>query len=226
MVKKTTVNILVVVAHADDEVLGCGATIAKHIANGDNVSLLVMADGVNSRLPIDSTSQKARNNALEHSCEILGISTYQCLNFPDNQLDTIAMLTLTQSIEKVIEQCKPQRIYTHFSGDLNIDHQRTFQAVITATRPQPDHCVKSILCFEVPSSSEWHFQQHTFQPNFFNDVSGYEKTKIKALAAYQEEMRAAPHVRSIENITHLMQIRGATVGCYFAEAFTVARITE
>ena len=227
MLKKTTSHILVVVAHADDEVLGCGATIAKHTANGDTVSLLVMADGVSSRISMINSEQQNRDNALTQSCNILGISNYHCLNFPDNKLDTIAMLTLTKAIESIIEKYQPERIYTHFSGDLNIDHQKTNQAVMTATRPQPEHCVKSILCFEVPSSTEWRFeQQYSFQPNFFKDVTGYESIKLKALYAYQEELRAAPHARSIENLTHLMQVRGATIGCSFAEAFSVARITE
>lgn len=220
-------KVLIVVAHADDEIIGCGATIAKHIKNGDDVYLLVMTDGVSSREESFSQEKLVRNNALEKSCLFLGIKEYFCEDFPDNALDSVPLLCLTKAVERVIDKVQPTTIYTHFYGDLNIDHKLTNQAVITATRPQPDNCVKTVLCFEIQSSTEWGFNhQQAFTPNYFVDVSEFKETKKKLLTIYQDEMREPPHSRSINNILNNLSMRGAIVGCDFAEAFVVSRILE
>lgn len=220
-------NVLIVVAHADDEAIGCGATIAKHTENGDDVYLLVMTDGVSSRKESSYQEKLVRNNALEKSCLLLGIKEYFCEDFPDNALDSVPLLHLTQAVERIIGRVQPTTIYTHFYGDLNIDHKLTNQAVITATRPQPDSCVKAILCFEIQSSTEWGFNnQQAFIPNYFVDVSEFKETKKQLLMIYQDEMRSPPHSRSINNILNNLSMRGAIVGCDLAEAFVVSRILE
>lgn len=238
-------NILVVVAHADDEALGCGATIAKHVANKDDVTLLVMTDGVSSR-NADSSSQNSlfqntlpqnngqatltnddkvsqRQSALQQSCDILGIQTLIQCDFPDNKMDSVDLLSIVQQIEKRTENIDVDIIYTHSLYDLNIDHRLTAQAVLTAFRPLPESNVKTILSFEVLSSTEWQFAEQKFSANWFIDVTGFFQTKLSALSCYKEEVRNFPHPRSFIAVEAQAKLRGATIGKQYVEAFQVLR---
>lgn len=218
-------NILIVVAHADDEVLGCGGAIAKHVDNDDSVYLLIAADGVTSRKEDANnlTDYSFRQSALEKSSQILGIKkTYQ-LNFPDNKLDSIPLLDIVKSIEKVVIEINPEVIYTHHSGDLNIDHRIVFNAVMVASRPLPAISLNTLLTFEVVSSTEWGAGNDSFKPNFFIDIDQYWAVKKEALIAYSSEMRSFPHPRSILNLDCLSRFRGASVGLCRAEAFYLVR---
>lgn len=218
--------ILVVAAHPDDEVLGCGGTIARHLAEGDEVHIVFMADGVTSRgICTDSAEHNERNHAAFEASQILGITTpLTFLGFPDNRMDTIALLDITQSLEKVIRTIQPEIIYTHHFGDLNIDHQITHKAVMTACRPQGNYSVKTILCFEIPSSTEWQTPNsgQAFEPNWFVDVSEVFKLKIRALKAYEEEMRDSPHPRSIESVEYKDRLTGGRIGVFAAEPLFLA----
>jgi N-acetylglucosamine malate deacetylase 1 len=220
-------NILVVVAHPDDEVLGCGATIARHADSGDCVRLIVMADGVTARSGVVSGAHALRAAALTKASEILGISQVTGFEFPDNQLDSIPLLTLVQKLEVEIAEFKPQIVYTHFHGDLNIDHQRTHSALMTACRPLPDSSVGEIYGFEVLSATEWSTPQpQPFSPNVFIDISKYLPKKRAALEAYAAEMRSVPHSRSIEHAEILARHRGYCVGLQAAEAFVAYRLIK
>lgn len=215
--------VLVIAAHSDDEALGCAGTIAKHIAVGDAVHVLFMTDGVGSRHGFNNEVED-RQASLEKAAEILQISSVQNLDFPDNKMDSIALLDVTQAIEKVILEIQPDTIYTHHIGDLNVDHQITHKAVLTACRPQPLFSVKEIYAFEVLSSTEWQTPGVLpFVPNVFIDISKYIKTKRKALEAYGDEMREPPHSRSIDNAINLAGVRGNAVGVKYAEAFVSVR---
>lgn len=219
-------KVLIVAAHPDDEVLGCGGTILHHIKKGDQVDVIFMADGVGSRRnQIDSKEFQQRNNAALASCKILRTQTPIFLGFPDNKMDTLALLDIVKPLEKFINKIKPTTIYTHHYGDLNIDHRMTHQAAMTACRPQGDEGVKTILCFEVPSSTEWQTANsgQVFEPNWFVDIKEMLPNKLKALSAYQEEMREYPHARSIKNIINISMVRGASVGMENAEAFILVR---
>ena len=220
-------NVLVVVAHADDEVLGCGGTIAKHIDNGDRVYVAILADGVGSREGTLITNQlKERNKAADNASKVLGTEVPILLSLPDNQLDSIPLLEVVKEVEKIINEVHPETIYTHNSADLNVDHRVAYQAVMTACRPQKGMCVRNILSFEVPSSTEWSNNGTgvTFEPNYFVDISHYLEKKITALKCYDGEMRPFPHSRSYEALEYLAKWRGATVGMNAAEAFSVQRI--
>lgn len=224
-------NVLVIAAHPDDEVLGCGATIAKHIKQGDNVSVAILSAGVTSRIGFaDGEQQLALEQLAEatqkaNSCLGVNSSNLFFEKFPDNQLDTVSRLEVTQAVEALVEKLKPERIYTHHAGDVNIDHRRIHEAVITACRPQPGHPVKSLLFFEVPSSTEWQPPGSAtyFTPNWYNDVTETLAISVKALEAYEKEMREWPHPRSIKAVKHLARWRGATVGVDAAEAFMLGR---
>lgn len=221
-------TILVVAAHADDEVLGCGGTIARHVAEGDAVHLVLMADGVTSRsvarAGADATAVARRDAAADEAHAILGIQSVRRLGFPDNRMDSVPLLDIVQALEPVIACVAPQVIYTHHHGDLNVDHRITHQAVMTACRPVPESGVREICAFEVLSSTEWGTpQSNPFIPNFLVDISAHLTIKQRALEAYADEMRSEPHSRSIEHATLLARHRGYSVGVEAAEGFVLVR---
>jgi LmbE family N-acetylglucosaminyl deacetylase len=216
--------VLVVAAHTDDEALGCGGTIARHVAEGDTVYAVFMADGVTSRTGAIEEDFRGRHSAAENAREILGIKENFYIGLPNNRMDSIPLIDIIQKLEPIINELKPDIIYTHHHGDLNVDHRITQQAVMTVSRPQPKSTVKEILCFEVLSSSEWAAPaQEPFLPSVFTDISDYLEKKIQALQAYQIEMRNKPHSRSISHVEYLARHRGYTVGLTAAEAFVSLR---
>lgn len=218
-------NVLVVAAHTDDEVLGCGGSIARHVAMGDQVYAAFMTDGVSSRCSAGQEEVEQRIRAADQAHEILGFIGVRCLGLPDNRMDDVALLDVVQPLEKIIHEFAPNVIYTHHLGDLNIDHRITHQAVMTACRPQPKNTVKEIFGFEILSSTDWSFsKKDAFVPNMFVDISEFLSIKIKALQAYEVEMRPEPHTRSIVHAECLARHRGYTVGVDAAEAFEVVRI--
>lgn len=218
-------QILIVAAHPDDEVLGCGGTIARHTAEGSTVNVIFLADGVTARDRTDSAERQRRQAAAHQAANCLGIHSVQFHDFPDNRLDTIELIKIVQTIEQAIAQHQPDTVLTHHAGDVNIDRQRVHQAVVTACRPQPGHPVRTLLFFEVPSSTEWQppGSAPAFLPNWFIDISDTLERKLEALSAYREELRDFPHPRSREAIEALARWRGATVGIRAAEGFVLGR---
>ncbi len=222
-------NVLVIAAHPDDEVLGCGGTIAKQALNGDEVYVLILGEGITSRYKqreeVKSKEiEKLRQNALKAS-KILGVRKTFFLNFPDNRFDTAPLLDIVKTIEDVVEKIKPEIIYTHHYGDLNIDHKITFEAVMIATRPLPDNRVKRILSFEVPSSTEWAVPlgNSWFTPSIFVDISTTLKKKIDAMKSYKSELKKYPHPRSSRGIEIFAKYRGLMVGKEACEGFELIR---
>jgi LmbE family N-acetylglucosaminyl deacetylase len=221
-------SILILAAHPDDEVLGCGGTIAKLTDGGAIVHVAFLADGVFSRVG-DQTAQhqelNVRRNAANKACEILNTKSVSFGDFPDNRMDTIPLLDITQAVEALIAKHQPEMVFTHHAGDVNIDHRCVHEAVVTACRPQQGHPVKTILCFEVPSSTEWQLPGSTsaFTPNWFVDISTTLVRKLAALEFYAEELRAWPHPRSRKGVEHPAHWRGSTVGVDAAEAFILGR---
>ena len=220
-------NILIVAAHTDDEALGCGGTILKHTERGDKVFCIFMTDGISSRNCISDYNIKQRLKSAQKAHKILGLNDVKYLNFPDNCMDSIPLLKIVKEIEGLIKLIKPEIIYTHHHGDLNIDHQITNQAVLTACRPVPGNTVRELLTFEILSSTEWNTAyQNQFVPNVFVDITKNLGKKIESLKEYKLEMRDYPHTRSIENIEYLARHRGATVGVEAAEAFMLVRLIK
>ena len=225
---------LVVAAHPDDEVLGCGATMARIASNGGIVQTIFLADGESSRFPVSEIGAPkvverilARKYAASSAATILGSLPPKFLDLPDNRMDMVPMLEIAKIIEEEIAIFKPLQVITHFSGDLNVDHQKVHEAVLIATRPQGESCVGEVICFELPSSTEWRPPGSglPFSPNLFINVEGFENQKFSALAAYETEMRAFPHPRSSEAILALMKWRGASSNLALAEAFIMSRGT-
>lgn len=218
-------TVLIIAAHTDDEALGCGGTIARHVAEGDTVHAVFMADGVSSRPDATPEDMALRMKAARQAHEILGLKRVQYLGLPDNRMDSLPLLDVVQALEAVLQDIAPQVIYTHHHGDLNIDHRITHQAVMTACRPFPGSTLREIYGFEVLSSTEWATpQKDPFLPNVFVNISDFLEIKRKALQAYQPEMRLIPHSRSIEHAEHLARHRGYSLGVAAAEAFMTIRL--
>lgn len=220
-------SILVLAAHPDDEVLGCGGALAKWADEGAVIHVAFLADGVFSRND-NSTQQEEldqRRAAAQQACDILGVKSLSFGDFPDNRMDTVALLDITKSIETLIHEHQPDTVITHYAGDVNIDHRRVHEAVVTACRPQCGHPVKTLLCFEVPSSTEWQLPGSApmFAPTWFVDISSTLDRKLSALERYAAELRGWPHPRSRQGVRHLAHWRGATVGVDAAEAFVLGR---
>lgn len=222
---------LVVAAHPDDEVLGCGGTIARLAHEGTAVHIVFMTDGVGARAteeltPADVAAASARRRHAEAAGAILGAASVSFGQFPDNRMDRVALLDVTKFIEGFVAEYRPDLVLTHHAGDLNVDHRVVQQAVMTACRPQPGHSVTTILFFEVASSTEWQAAGpgSRFSPNWFVDVAAHLEAKRRALRTYATEMRPWPHSRSFEAVEHLARWRGASVGVEAAEAFEVGRV--
>lgn len=219
-------NILVVCAHPDDEVLGCGGTMARHVANGDSVSAMFMTNGVSARRGLEELREvNLRKHAAKQAASIVATAEPVFLDFPDNAMDTIQFLDIVKSVEEVIDVLNPNIVYTHFPGDLNIDHCLTHKAVLTACRPQRSSPVEKIYCFEVLSSTEWSSSVFSsFNPNIFVNITHFWAAKEKALKCYNNEMRESPHSRSYTCVESLASLRGQTSGFRFAEAFVLERM--
>jgi LmbE family N-acetylglucosaminyl deacetylase len=222
--------VAVIAAHPDDEVLGCGGTLARLTNEGRPVHILLVADGETSRASdfghtIDRSRLAARNAAAEAACKILGCTSVEVLALPDNRLDGLELLDVVKHIEAFVQRYQPLTVLTHHAGDVNIDHRVVHDAVISACRPLPGYPVGELLFFEVPSSTEWRpaGSAESFNPNWFVDISMTLAKKLEALQAYEAELRAFPHPRSLKAVDALAQWRGATVGVDAAEAFVLGR---
>lgn len=222
-------NILVAAAHPDDEVLGCGGTIARLAHEGHSVFLGIMGQGITSRHSTAGESEKSAVDALRacshRVADLLGIKEIIFHDLPDNRFDTVPLLDIAKIVEDLVLRFRPSVIYTHHAGDLNVDHQVLHRAVLTASRPTAGSSVKELYAFEVPSSTEWSFGQlqPIFSPNVFVDIKNTLATKIAAIKLYRTEIRDFPHPRSDEALRALARFRGSATGLEAAEAFILIR---
>lgn len=225
-------RILVVAAHPDDELLGLGATM-HHLINNYNVSVhvVILGEGITSRsddrnLELWDEALKTHRNNIKKAADIIGYQSVSIYSFSDNRFDHHDLLDIIKTVEHEKEKFRPDIIFTHNAGDLNIDHQLTYQAVVTSCRPMADELVKGIITFETPSATEWQAQSDPrhFSPNLYIEVNPEDvEAKIDAMSQYQFETRAFPHPRSSEALKLLASYRGMTVGKQQAEAFQIIR---
>jgi len=215
-------KILVIAAHPDDEVLGAGGTILKHVKKGDGVSILILSEGETSRE--GSVNIEKRESEARKAAELLGAKIF-LEKLQDNQFDSLPLLKIVKVAEKYLDEVKPSIVYTHNPHDLNIDHRITFQAVLTACRPKPGYFVKKILSFEILSSTEWQVKdgKNQFLPNVYNEITEFIDKKIEILEVYRQEVENFPHPRSKEGVKILAQYRGMEAGYKCAEAFQLIR---
>lgn len=212
---------LIVVAHPDDEVLGCGASMARWSQSGESIRVVVLADGVSSR-SVQHESIDDRRSAAVAALEKLGVSDLSLHDFPDQQLDTIPLLTLAGVVSQEVKEYAPHTVVTHSMRDLNLDHRLVAEATLVACRPEPQISVQRLLHCEVPSATGWRFGDETFRPSLWVDVTQTVSLKRKALECYGDEIREWPHARSLPAIEALMKWRGASVGMEAAEAFEIS----
>lgn len=223
-------KILVVAAHPDDEILGVGGTILRHVSEGDSVHVMILAEGITSRgtkrdVSHDENELSRLHEVSRNVAEYMGVSKLILCGFPDNRMDGIDLLDVVKRIEREVYDFCPDIIYTHHVGDVNVDHQIAHKAVITACRPLPGMTVKQLLFFETLSSTEWQISmsgQHFF-PNWYVDIGEYLEKKLTALHFYETEMRDYPHPRSYLGVSLLAKMRGMVVGIEAAEAFVLGR---
>lgn len=221
--------VLVIAAHPDDEVLGCGGTIARIVQEGTPVSIAILGEGITSRfskrsvLTEDLLEELHKNS--KKAAEILGVTDVRFFSLPDNRFDTVPLLDIVKIIESLISEIQPSIIFTQHGGDLNVDHTLIFKATLTAARPLQGSPVKQVLAYEVPSSTDWVFQkgQKVFSPNVFYDISSTLDKKMEALAAYKDEMREPPHPRSFDALRENTFRWGHIIGVKSAEAFESVR---
>lgn len=225
-------RLLVVVAHPDDEVLGVGGTINKLVTQNDClVKVVILGEGITSRDTERNVNSRARDLENHRDCiakaqRKLGYQYLSVYNLPDNRFDSVDLLSIIKIIEHEKNDFKPDYIFTHHSSDLNIDHRKTFEAVLTCTRPLPGESVKGVFCFETFSSTEWSYSLDPlgFRPtlsvcfNFENLTN-----KIKAMECYSFEVRDFPHPRSSKSLEAFAVANGSKVGKEYAENFEVVR---
>lgn len=221
-------RILVIAAHPDDEMLGCGATIGKFLRAGAKLKVLFLGEGSTCRFT-DAKSKdalhavKERNAAAVKSLSTMGINDYKFCNLPCGRFDQVPIIEINKLIETEIRDFKPNKLFTHADTDSNNDHRVTFRATIMATRPCNDHIVSQLLCYEVLSSSEWSYGE-SFNPNYFVEVQHCDvERKWEALQCYGDEMRSYPFPRSHEGVLNLAMQRGMQCGKNYAEAFKLVR---
>lgn len=225
-------KILIVVAHPDDELLGLGASMHKFIYELNiKVRVVILGEGITSRYHKKSSDQlkkelEIHKNNIYDAGNHIGYKNIYSYNFPDNRFDTTPILDLIKLIEEHKNDFNPNIIFTHHGGDLNVDHQITFQAVMTAFRPINGNYKETILTFETPSGTEWtaSTEPNKFIPNIFIEISSKNlDAKIKGIESYKYEKRKYPHPRSPESLKILAMYRGLTVGYEYAECFQLIR---
>lgn len=221
-------DILIVAAHPDDEILGCGGTIARFAEQGARISALILGEGPAARGDLHDNHKKvdwlSAMSALK-AASIEGIGHIEISGLPDNRFDVLPLLDIVKIVEETKNVVNPDLVFTHQPGDINIDHQITSRAVITAFRPLPSEKNTMILGFEVPSSTEFSVPGISlpFHPIIYIDISASLPKKLKALEFYSSEIKDWPHPRSYKGVEYLNRLRGCQCGKEAAEAFMLYR---
>jgi LmbE family N-acetylglucosaminyl deacetylase len=218
-------RVLCVAAHPDDETLGAGATLAKHVQAGDSVEVLLLSDGAMARHETETPAARQRREERRSDAtaagKVLGVDDVTVLDYWGNQLDDVPLIDVVRDVEAKVESFQPEVIYTHHYGDLNIDHQLVARAVRTAARPTADSPVDRVLSFETVSATEWGMPtaDTAFQPTVFVDVGEQLDAKMDAIGVYETEMRDRPHPRAPASIRENARLWGDKSGLPAAEPF-------
>jgi LmbE family N-acetylglucosaminyl deacetylase len=224
-VSRSPRHVLAVAAHADDEILGAGGTLAEHVHADDQVRILILSVSAVSRIDENGDAVRTHRTQCVRRVAALYGAEAEIADFPDNGFDTVPRLRITQTIEDAVRRWKPDIVYTHSLADLSLDHRTTAEATSAATRPQPGCRVNTVLAWEIRSATEWGTQT-PFKPTWFQPLTRQAlAVKEQALRLYASEMRPWPHTRSVRALQAATQLRGAQVGHEAAEAFEVVRHT-
>lgn len=216
-------NVLVIAPHADDEILGVGGTLAKHIDKGDNVYICVATRGVKPLFD-DAFVENLRNETiLAH--KMLGVKETFFLEFPSVMLEQIPRYEINEKICNVVQTIKPNVVYIPHFGDMQKDHQIIAEAAMVAVRPKYVHRVARVYSYETLSETEWNIPHNgkIFIPNVYSDISDYLNIKIEVITCFKSQLSNFPNPRSIDAIKSLARYRGSTVNVNAAEAFMLVR---
>ena len=221
-------EVLVIVAHPDDELLGLGGTIRRLANEGKNVHAVILAEGLTSRADHREDADFSQLDLLREDARraaaIVGYQSIDFWSFPDNRMDGVELLDVVKVVSQFVKKYSPDTIFTHHHGDLNIDHRRTCESVLTACRPVGDYSVKRIYGFETPSSTEWNYlNEEPFCPNVYFDVTDTLEAKISGMSCYRSESTTYPHPRSSKALRALAEYRGSNAGYELAEGFELLR---
>lgn len=216
-------KIIIIAPHPDDEVLGCGGTIAKYAARGDTVSVCYVTSAYTPEWSEEYLNTKEEE--IKKSNNILGISKRFDLDYPTVKLDTIPQKEINASLSEVFLDVLPDCVFIPHRGDLNMDHRIVYDASLVALRPIHHRCSK-ILAYETLSETEWGTGIGFFEPRYYVDVTSTLEAKINAMEVFETELKENPHPRSRESITHLAKKRGSEILVEAAEAFAPIRIIE
>ena len=221
-------NVLIIVAHTDDESFGCGGLIKKLVNKNYNVGAISFTNGISSRKKFSEKDIKKRKLNSIKASKILGFKWLAQYNYLDNQMDKLSLLEIIKIIELHKKKFSPKIVITHNFYDLNIDHRVVAEATLTAFRPEPNEICEEILTFEVPSSTDFRMLKHkkNFIPNYFVNIEKYLSSKINAIKSYGDEVKKTPHSRSIDGVKNLSKIRGNQSGMKNAEAYEIIRRIE
>lgn len=211
-------KILVIAAHPDDEVLGCGGTIALHARAGASVSTVIVCEGESLRYGREGVGQRSD---IERVAQSLGIQDSRLLGFSDQRLDTVPITEVIAPLEDVVRKFQPNLVYCQYGGDVNRDHELLFKALLVATRPT-EQCIRAIYAFDTASSTEWAFPR-TFVPDTWVDISSTLEVKLEAMACYRSELREYPHPRSLDALRYKAKAWGNQVCLDAAEVFMTVR---
>lgn len=219
-------KILFIAPHPDDETLGCGGTILKHKAAGEEIYWLIVTN-ISVEEGFKAAKVKERQEEIKKVAKEYGFERVFKLDLPAIKLDVIPKSHIVKTVSNIINEVEPNIVYIPYRNDVHSDHKITFDAVISSTKTFRCPSINKILMYEVISETEFTpaLPNNIFNPNCFSDISEYLSKKISIMQIYKGEMGKHPFPRSVENLRALATFRGATAGVKYAEAFNVLRET-
>lgn len=218
-------RVIVIAPHPDDEIIGCGATMAKHIFQGDEVFVIV-ATNASIGAPELFTSENVKSTREEALAahKLLGVKKTFFLEFPAPALNAFPEYKMSLDFSKLFQSIEPTHLYLPHPGDIHQDHKAIYRSALVAARPQGAHKISNIYCYETLSETEWTpMHEKPFVPNHFVDVTNVFHKKNEAMLCFNSQVKKFPHSRSLESFEALAKYRGSTIGVERAEAFIVER---
>jgi LmbE family N-acetylglucosaminyl deacetylase len=210
--------VLVIAAHPDDELLGCGGTLALHARAGDRVTVAIVCTG---RTAASSSHGVDQHSYTRRALETIGVHDVRLLGFPDQRLDGVTLTEIITPLEGIVREACPKTVYCQYGGDVNRDHELLFKALLVATRPT-EPSIETVLAFDTASSTEWAYPR-SFVPDTWVDISSTLEAKLAAMACYESELRDYPHPRSLEALRHRAEAWGNQCCLEAAEVFMTVR---